>query len=291
MICCPSCNALYASDNVSCGSCGFTPELIAGFPAWAPAMANAGGGFKPEYFAKLYALEAAHFWFRARNALITWILKKYVPNMGSFLEIGCGTGYVLSGVAAAFPQARINGSEIFSEGLVFAASRVGGAKFMQLDGANIPFVDEFDVIGAFDVLEHIPEDEAVLAGIHKAVKPGGYMLLTVPQHPSLWSSADDYWCHVRRYTSTDLHEKIERAGFKIVKTTSFVSLLLPAMLALRIRGRNKPGFSGFDELKVQPVINKAMEIVMGLERILLKMGFSFPVGGSRLVLARKDAVE
>ncbi|MDD5212427.1 MAG: class I SAM-dependent methyltransferase [Sulfuricurvum sp.] len=254
-------------------------------------MANAGGGFKLEYFAKLYKLEAAHFWFRARNALIIWMLKKYSPNFQSFLEIGCGTGYVLSGVATSFPKAKISGSEIFSEGLTFAASRVKDAQFMQMDGAHIPFVDEFDVVGAFDVIEHIPEDEAVLAGIYKAVKPGGYVLLTVPQHPLLWSGADDYWCHVRRYTVTEIHKKVECAGFKIVRTTSFVSLLLPGMLALRMSGRNKSNFDGFDELRNNLIVNRLMEIVLGLERLLIQAGLSFPVGGSRLVLARKGSAE
>lgn len=291
MICCPSCQNLYSSENLLCSHCGFAPEIVAGMPAWAPEMANAGGGFKPEYFAKLYKLEAAHFWFRARNTLIMWILKKYAPDLKSFLEIGCGTGYVLSGVAAAFPDAKISGSEIFTEGLFFAASRVKGAKFMQMDGTRIPFVDEFDVIGVFDVIEHIDDDESVLAGIYKAVKPGGYMLLTVPQHPSLWSSADDYWCHVRRYTSTEIHQKIVRAGFEIVKTTSFVSLLLPGMVALRSAGRDKGGFDGFDELNNNPVVNKAMGFVSGIEQLLIQMGVSFPVGGSRLVLAKKGVSE
>jgi len=255
--------------------------------AWAPEMTNVGGGFKSEYFAKLYKLEDAHFWFRARNALIAWVLKKYTPNFRSFLEIGCGTGYVLSGIAAAFPEAKISGSEIFNEGLSFAANRVKRAQFMQMDGTRIPFVDEFDVIGAFDVIEHIAEDEAVLAGIYKAIKPGGYMLLTVPQHPSLWSGADDYWCHVRRYTTNEIHKKVKFAGFEIIRTTSFVSFLLPAMLALRISGRDKRNFDGFNELKVNPFINKVMEAVMGLERLFIQVGFSFPVGGSRLVLARR----
>ncbi len=287
MICCPSCNMLYAFDRLSCSNCNFSPKLVNQIPVWAPAMADNGGGFKSEYFAKLYELEAKNFWFRARNALIISILKKYSPNLKSFLEIGCGTGYVLSGIASAFPHANINGSEIFVHGLSFAAERVKDAKFMQLDAVKIPFVDEFDVIGAFDVIEHVENDESVLAGMHKALKTGGYMILTVPQHPSLWSSADEYWCHVRRYTSSEIHTKVKCAGFDIIKTTSFVSFLLPAMLALRFIGRNKPDFNGFDELNVNPIINNIFECVMSLERILIKAGLTFSIGGSRIILAKK----
>ncbi len=291
MICCSSCKTIYAFDRQCCDNCGFITKSDNQITADSPTMENACGGFKSEYFAKLYKLESAHFWFRARNALIIWALKKYSPNIQSFLEIGCGTGYVLSGIAAAFPQAKINGSDIFLEGLFFASERVKDANFMQLDATNMPFLNEFDVVGAFDVIEHIDQDEAALAGIYKALKVGGYMMLTVPQHPSLWSSADDYWCHVRRYTSDEAHEKVKRAGFDIVKTTSFVSLLLPVMLVLRFSSRNKSDFNGFDELSIHPVINKIMVYVMRCERILIKVGLPFPIGGSRFIIARKCCPE
>ena len=81
-----------------------------------------------------------------------------------------------------------------------------------MDARNIPFESEFDVIGAFDVLEHINEDTEVLAQIYTALKAEGLMLISVPQHPWLWSSLDEYACHVRRYTALDIQQKIEAAG-------------------------------------------------------------------------------
>src|SRR5690606_22871969 len=116
-----------------------------------------------------------------------------------FLEIGCGTGFVLSGVADAFPAVRLFGSEIFTAGLEFAARRQPSVNFMQMDARSLPFLDEFDVIGAFDVLEHIVEDGQVLAQMREALKPNGIILLTVPQHEWLWSPVDEFACHVRRY--------------------------------------------------------------------------------------------
>ena len=146
----------------------------------------------------------------------------------------CGTAYVLSGVAKKFPQAALNGSEIFLAGLGFAAARLPGAKFMQMDARVIPFDNEFDVVGAFDVIEHIKEDEQVLSQIHASLKPAGLMLLTVPQHAWLWSAADEYACHERRYAASDLHLKVKAAGFQLMRSTSFVSVLLPAMMASRL---------------------------------------------------------
>jgi SAM-dependent methyltransferase len=287
IISCQKCAQLYSSASDSCPACGFAALEIEGRWAWAPELAFGGGGFKAEYFNDLCALEAGNFWFRARNSLILWALQKYFPGFASFLEIGCGTGFVLSGVASEFPSATLYGSEIFNEGLGFAARRVKRATFMQMDARRIPYADEFDVIGAFDVLEHIAEDETVLAQLHRALKPGGGLLITVPQHPRLWSSADQFACHVRRYTASEIHSKVEQAGFEIVRSTSFVSLLLPAMLASRRRGRDSGGFDPRDEFRIGRAANRALEEIMRIERLLIRMGVSFPVGGSRLIVTRR----
>ena len=147
---CIKCNAVFSSSDTSCPDCGWAPALDKGFPVFSPALAGHGAGFKAEYFGDLAELESKNFWFRARNRLIIWAIGKYCPDFQSFLEVGCGTGYVLSGISSAYPQAKLYGSEIFSEGLVFAASRAANAGFMQLDARDIPFIDEYDAVGAFD---------------------------------------------------------------------------------------------------------------------------------------------
>jgi len=252
-------------------------------------MAHEGGGFKANYFADLAGLEAAHFWFRVRNRLIIWALGEYCPEFLSFLEIGCGTGYVLSGMAEAYPRAQFYGSEIFTAGLAFAAARKPTINFMQMDARNIPFVDEFDAIGAFDVLEHIAEDKQVLAQMHNALKLRGIVLLTVPQHAWLWSYVDDYACHVRRYSAKELHGKLETAGFEILRSTSFISSLLPAMLASRWVQKLSPveDADPTAELRISPWLNYLFEKMVGAEVAMIQRGVNFPLGGSRLTIARK----
>ncbi|MEI7996904.1 MAG: class I SAM-dependent methyltransferase, partial [Methylococcaceae bacterium] len=147
--------------------------MVSGFISYAPELAlEGGGGFKSGFFRDLAALEDKNFWFRSRNNLIVWALGKYNPSFRSFLEIGCGTGYVLSGISKAFPDRKFFGSEIFTTGLSFAAERLTSAHLMQMDAREIPFVEELYVIGAFDVLEHIKEDDEVLVQVHQALKPG-----------------------------------------------------------------------------------------------------------------------
>ncbi len=257
----------------------------------APELATGGAGFKPEAFDELAALEAGNFWFRARNKLIVWALGRHFPRIRRYLEIGCGTGFVLAGVAQAYPQASLTGSEVFSVGLPYAASRVNKVELLQMDARHIPYEDEFDVIGAFDVLEHIEEDETVLSEMLRSLHPGGGIVITVPQHPWLWSRQDDYACHVRRYRMGELRKKVVRAGFQVEMETSFVSLLLPAMLASRLAQRK--GSTKIDpmaELRLPTFINRAFESAMNVERTFIQLGLRLPIGGSLLLIARKSKV-
>lgn len=289
MIICPVCGAPILELKCACRACGFVPESIDGFVAWAPEFANSNSGFHPEYFAGLAQVEAEHFWFRARNTLILWALRKYFPVSRSLLEVGCGTGFVLSGIAGAFPQISLVGSEIFTAGLAVASQRVPRAKLVQMDARRIPYVEEFDVVSAFDVIEHIKEDELVLQNLYRAVKPGGGCLITVPQHKWLWSPVDDKACHQRRYGARELHEKIEAAGFRILRTTSFVTLLLPAMLLSRLAVKYSGKSGGSDDLRLNPIINRLFEVILYFEQLFIRGGVRWPIGGSRLVVALKDA--
>ena len=285
---CRKCDSRIVDIDWRCPSCGDRPGMINGFIAFAPEEAQLSPGFKAEYFGALAKLEEGNFWFKARNRLITWALRRHFPAVETFFEIGCGTGFVLSAIAETYPGLTLFGSEIYSTGLEVAAKRVRKSTFFQMDARNIPFEEEFDVIGAFDVLEHIHEDEKVLSRMYRAVRAGGGVILTVPQHPFLWSRQDEHACHVRRYTSAELRSKLERAGFTVTQISSFVSLLLPLLAVARLRNRNVAGeFDPLEELRMGRAANAVLDKVMDLERVLIQLGVSFPAGGSLLVVGTK----
>lgn len=284
---CLVCSECYEVSSSNCPHCGATPVIVDGFYAYSPELIELGTGFKSGYFAQLAPLEEANFWFRSRNLLIVWALKKYFPGLQSLLEVGCGTGYVLSGIASAFPTVELVGSEVFVAGLSFAAERLPDAHLIQMDARHIPYVNEFDVATAFDVLEHIEEDQAALDNLYCAIRPGGGLLVTVPQHQWLWSSSDSYACHVRRYDAIELHTKIISAGFTVLHSTSFVSLLLPLMMLSRRRGQGNKILDPMDELRVNPLMNSILEGILSVERMMIRMGVKFPMGGSRLIVAKK----
>jgi SAM-dependent methyltransferase len=283
---CLRCYDIYQQDN-ECLSCGAMIEIIDGFESFSPEHAIDGKGFKIESFAYLANLEEKSFWFRARNRLIIFALEKFAPDFKSFLEIGCGTGFVLSGIAKKFKNVNLYGSELFSVGLSYAVKRLPFAKLMQMDARNIPFVNEFDCIGAFDVLEHIEEDELVLKNIYNALGQNGMLFLTVPQHPSLWSATDELACHVRRYTSVDLNNKLKKAGFKIIMSTSFVSTLLPMMYISRMLNKLSKKKNVTGDLELPKLLNYFFEKILNFEVFLIKQGICFPIGGSRFIVAKK----
>lgn len=285
---CLECNHHFNQSDWICPACNYTPPLIADRLAFAPGLAEINDGFESHLFQKLASLEANNFWFRSRNKLIIWALKHYFTHAQTLLEIGCGTGFVLQGLERNMPHLRLSGSEIFSTGLEFAQRRLTRTNLFQMDALQIPFSDEFDVIGAFDVLEHIQDDRTVLAQMYQACRHNGGIVITVPQHPWLWSRADDCAHHVRRYRQQELRLKLEQAGFKLVKATSFVSLLLPLMLLSRLSSRAKPqNYDPLSELKISGFLNFLFEKILDFESFLVRLGFSFPLGGSLLAIAYK----
>lgn len=285
---CLRCRADFAGSGWRCPQCSFEPLRIGGFPAFAPELAQGASGYDPAQFTELARLEAGNFWFRARNRLINWAIGRYFSGARNLLEVGCGTGFVLAGIATAFPALKLSASEAAATGLAHAAARVPGATLMQMDARRIPFRDEFDVVGAFDVIEHLEDDRAVLAGLRAAAAPAGGLLLTVPQHPFLWSEFDARAGHVRRYRAAELREKVMEAGFEIVRMTSFVTLLLPLMFASRLAQRRpRRGYDPLAELRIAPWLNWTLEQALDFERLLIQAGITLPVGGSLLVVARR----
>lgn len=257
------------------------------FTSYSPELIDDETGFKQSFFSQYAELEKNNFWFYSRSRLIIWALKNYFPEISNFMEIGCGNGIILSAIQQALPHLTIFGSDLSSTALKFSATHLPNVTYFQMDARAIPFTEKFDAIGAFDMLEHLAEDELVLQQIHKALKPHGSLLLTVPQHEFLWSQHDEHLCHVRRYTKQNLVDKLHTAGFEIIRTTSFISLLLPCMLISRFLNKNSDSFNCLTELKLPKIIDGLFRKVLSAERALIKKGVNFPAGGSLLLIAKK----
>ena len=272
-------------------------EVIDGIFCYAPDLARENEGFPAESFKYLFALEEANFWFRARNRVLQNFFSKYVSNeKAKVLEVGCGTGVVMQHLHKKFPSLDFTGSEIHLEGLKFAKRRMPEINFVQLDATRMPFSCEFDVVGAYDVVEHIADDELVLSQVHSALKTKGYFFVTVPQYQWMWSVADEIAFHKRRYTKKELTQKLQKAGFEIDYMGSFMFVLFPMMLLSRIlQGKKKVNeltteeieHFNIAELKLPKFVNRVFEILTEIDVFLIKTGFSLPFGGSLVAVAHK----
>ena len=251
-------------------------------------MNHSSDPFPVAGFDHLFTRESTNWWFLQRNELILWAMSRFVPSFRNLLEIGCGNGFVLAAIHAKYPHAQCTGTDFYDEGLAFARQRLPNCSFMQLDAQTMHEEHAYDVISAFDVLEHIPDDQLVIHNIARALTPNGFMVVTVPQHQWLWSHVDTYSSHMRRYSEADLCRKVEHAGLSVVYTTSFVSLLLPLMLMSRLRV-NPDTYNPTAEFDISPTLNTVLIHIMRIEHWLIRRGIRWPVGGSRLLIAQKPA--
>ncbi len=274
----------------ACGACNRAVPVLDGAPAFAPDLIDTVSGFDPLAFDRLAEVEAGHYWFEPRNRLLVGLADRFFPAAGRYLEVGCGTGFVLKAFAEARAWRSMTGSELHPQGLAHARRRLDGrAAFVQMDARSIPACGAFDLVGLFDVIEHIPEDEAVLASVAGSLGPGGGVIVSVPQHPALWSSADDEAHHVRRYRRGEVERKLTSAGFEILWSSSYVATLLPMMLASRAakRGSDVDQLSS-REFAVAPTVNRVLRAVLEAEVRMSLAGIRWPVGGSRVVVGRKS---
>ncbi len=270
-------------------------EIIDGIKCYAPGIGNINSDYPAEAFRILFKSEDTNFWFISRNKIIQHLFKKHLGEKSNkVLEIGCGTGYVLKGLQNNFPNYELEGSEIHHEGIKFAKERLPKVEFIQLDATNMPFENQHDAVGAFDVLEHIEADEKVMQEVYKSLKINGLFLISVPQHQWMWSVNDDIAYHKRRYSRKEMKQKLTNNGFEIVYIGSFVFTLFPFMYISRFFKQKKVAevtneliIKELNELQLNPIINSVFKIFMKIDELLIKIGFSLPFGGSLITVARK----
>jgi SAM-dependent methyltransferase len=178
--------------------------------------------------------------------------------------------------------------EYLEAAIPIARARCPIAAISRADIASLPFKARFDAVGCFDVLEHIPDDQLALRNLRNVTKPGGIVLITVPQHRWLWSLNDDRAFHQRRYSRRELLGKALGAGLEPLRVTSFVCLPLPLMILRKFR-KSEPGDEGIPraEFALPAWQNSILRGVLSVERLAIRGRLSWPMGGSLLGVFRR----
>jgi SAM-dependent methyltransferase len=219
-------------------------------------------------YKQMAELDQRHWWYRARRQILAELIRREaaLPPDPHILEIGCGTGHNLA-MLQGFGH--IDALELDEEARHIAEGRLG----RQVMSAPLPELAgvpdrHYDLIGAFDVIEHIDDDDGALASIADKLKPGGKFLMTVPAHQWMWSAHDVVNHHKRRYSKRALKALIERSPLKLSKVGYFNSLLFPLAAAERLASRLRGREDADVKLPSAP-INGALETVFAAERYLV----------------------
>lgn len=152
---------------------------------------------------------------------------------------------------------------------------------------GIPFAPgTFDIVTAFDVIEHVERDVESLSMLGEQLAPGGRLIMTVPAHPWLWSRHDETHHHFRRYTRKVLENKLRAAGLKPVRVSYFNTLLFPLIAAARLVKKIAGMKDAADDAMPPGPVNAALKGVFGLESMLVGR-VALPIGVSLLAVAER----
>ena len=237
-------------------------------------------------YEELRCNEDRHWWLVGRRKIFLDFLRQEASRTRfpySALDCGCGSGAFVSRIDMAAIAVGLD---------LRPPVRLGDGRveFVQALIEELPFSDScFDVICAFDVLEHIENDVATLEQMRHCLKPDGRLFVSVPAYDLLWDVLDDLAGHVRRYRLREVRAKLKSAGFTSTKLTYFNTLLFPAVLAVRLLHKLKrklglkPPSSDFAVPRSR-ALNALLRTVFEFEVHLLRR-IDFPYGGSILAIA------
>jgi SAM-dependent methyltransferase len=230
-------------------------------------------------YALMDAAEEAMWWYRAMHAQAAAAL----PEAGSLLDAGCGTGGFLARLAR--PDAM--GVE-YNPAAAKRAAEKSALPVLAASVNALPLRDaSFAAITSLDVLCHAGAEPAeLLAESFRVLRPGGRLVLNLPALPWLKSAHDQRVFTVRRYTRASITAELTAAGFVDVRARYWNALLLPLMIIQRKllqAGQDAPSDVGAFPPWLDALLFAATRIEFGL----MRLGLNFPVGGSLIVTATR----
>lgn len=238
-----------------------------------------------DVYDRMRALEQDHWWFAARRDILAdQIARLRLPRGARILEVGCGAG---GNLAMLGRFGTVCGVEPDDESRAYAAERSGADIRPGLLPDGLPdFGDGFDLVAAFDVVEHVDDDLGAVAALGRLLRPGGYLITTVPAHPWMWSRHDERHHHKRRYRSPAYRAMFDAAGLTVRRESYFNSLLFPPIAAVRgakvLLGRAD---SEDDAMPPAP-LNAVLRGLFAAEKALLRT-VDLPFGVSILLIAQR----
>ena len=250
-------------------------------------------------FKTLLDMQDRHFWYLGRHRFLLAAVDRFLLKTGTrndVIDLGGGVG----GWIRYLTQYRPDGlGQIALADSSFEALKLAEpllppkAQLYQIDLMQLQMNDQWDAAFLLDVIEHLPDDLQALRQARDALKPGGFLFVTTPAFPQLWSYNDEMAHHMRRYRLADFVRLAREAGLTLCDNRYFMFFLSPAYWFSRI----KPSFATLSSAQKNELISKQHQVPISLINGLLSVAFAletplghhvrFPWGTSILSVFKK----
>ncbi|GAA1521788.1 class I SAM-dependent methyltransferase [Nocardioides humi] len=204
--------------------------------------------------------QSGYWWYRARSELLRAALERYVGSPRRLLDVGSADGPSvgwLRGRAGHHVSLDLDPRGLAPGGVCGSA-------------LQLPFADRaFDLVAAFDVIEHCEPEATALAEIERVLTVGGRFLMSVPAYQWAWTSHDVWNHHHRRYTRKRATAALEAAGFAIERATYAFTGTFPMFAASRVVQRLKERGRPIEPLE-EGAVPPLPEVSPGIEKVLMK---------------------
>lgn len=241
------------------------------------------------YYLEYYTLERNHWWFRARLNILQLLIGSTIKGNKKILNVGAATG-ATSLMLQQFGE--VTSLEYDKDCCEFTSHETG-LEIINGSITELPFkTDTFDLVCAFDVIEHVEDHQKAAQELMRTCKPGGLIFCTVPAYQFLWSKHDEVNHHFRRYTLSDFSKLF--AGTRDIYKGYFNFFLFPMIALLRLTDKllklnsiRKDAGSDFSIIK-NNTLNSIFFTIMNAEKFFIKKRIPLPFGVSILFSAQKN---
>ncbi len=255
---------------------------------WVSDRDVPSSAFSADAHQTLLEIEDQSLWFRWRNEIIGDVLQR-VGTPAALWDIGAGNGVVSRYLETLGITPVV--VEPGDRGTTGAAMRgiqhviQAALEELELPAGSIPSA------GAFDVLEHLENPDLLMAEVHRVLAPKGLFIASVPAFPGLWSEADIFAGHHRRYRRKTLLQLMRRTGFASVYISYRFAAVLPQLLLTRALpwrlGMHRDDQSAARQLGRQSSAMDAVGRVAAASERYWDARLPVPLGTSLIVAARR----
>jgi ubiquinone/menaquinone biosynthesis C-methylase UbiE len=236
-------------------------------------------------YALLKENTASHWWNISKDRILSELIASLdIPPKGNILELGVGTGKLLS---------QLKFVNKFGIDLYVYPEGYNGFSFIRADANRLPVKEgTIDLLLLIDILEHIEDDQGFIENCFKVLNKNGKLLIFVPALPVLWSDLDEKGMHFRRYTAKDINRLLANSNIehKIIRRSYANLFLLPFIFCVRIIQKGiKRVIKEYDSSSIKApvrIINSIFKFVFSSERLFLRF-LNFPIGVSYLCIIKK----